>query len=281
MTDDNKNDNKMIQMESSNLPQFWHSNPKLWFKQCELIMSSARYTTDETKFNHIIKHLSESQCGLISDVILNPPDKDKYQHLKDTLIKRSEESEMRRLQSVLNTVEMGNQSPSSFHRNLTRMAGESSALTADFIKQLWISRLPSTIGAILIGMEDNEINKLYDAADKIWGMSNPYNNPFLPKSSISAVSGNTQTETQGQTSSFSINELCQQISELKEKFNKFEKNHYNRSRSKSRDRSGPRHRSKSRDKNFQFCWYHHKFGKEARKCGNPNECKFKSENSKN
>ncbi|HBK82410.1 MAG TPA: hypothetical protein DDZ41_02250, partial [Flavobacterium sp.] len=81
-----------LQVDSSNLPIFWHSNPRLWFKQAEIIMTSARYTTDDTKFNHIVKHLNESQCNLVSDVILNPPENQKYETLKMSLIKRTEDS---------------------------------------------------------------------------------------------------------------------------------------------------------------------------------------------
>ncbi|HBK82411.1 MAG TPA: hypothetical protein DDZ41_02255, partial [Flavobacterium sp.] len=86
-------------------------------------------------------------------------------------IKRTEDSEMSRIQSVLNTVEMGNQSPSSFHRQLLTMAGDSS-LSTELITKLWMSRLPPTIGAILSGMETVEIATLYEKADKIWGVTN-------------------------------------------------------------------------------------------------------------
>lgn len=170
-------DTKYLQVDSSSLPVFWHSNPKLWFRQAEIIMTASRFTLDESKFNHIVKHLNEAQCNLVSDVILNPPTTNKYDALRDALIARSEDSEMKRTQTVLQTVEMGNHSPSSFHRQLVRMAGDS-ALSADLIKKLWISRLPSTIGAILLGMENAELTKLYETADRIWGMGNSITNPF-------------------------------------------------------------------------------------------------------
>ena len=92
---------------------------------------------------------------------------------------------MRRIQSVLHAIEMGNQSPSGFHRQLLRMAGDTSALSSDLIKKLWISRLPSTIGAILMGIESEDIGKLYETADRIWGMNNPFTNPFMQASSSS------------------------------------------------------------------------------------------------
>lgn len=275
-----------VQMESNNLPSFWHGNPRLWFKQAELIMASANIKSDERQFNHIVKHLSESQSSLVSDVILNPPPENKFKTLKDALIKRSEESEMRRIQSVLHAVEMGNQSPSSFHRQLSRMAGDSSALSSDLIKKLWVSRLPPTIGAILVGMEGDNIAKLYETADRIWGMNNPFTNPFcqpVSHSHISAINTdckNSLNVNNTKNDQFDLHELCKSINELKTRFERFE-NRANQQRFRSRNRSHSRPSSRSRSVNHPMCWYHYKFGNMARKCGKPN-CTFKTnENQKN
>lgn len=278
-----------LQLASSSLPSFWHGNPKLWFKQAELIMASHRLTSDDSKFNHILKHLNETQSSIVSDIILNPPSANKYKTLKEALIKRSEESEMRRIQTVLQTVEMGNQSPSAFHRQLVHLAGDSSALTEDLIKKLWISRLPSTIGAILIGRETDEISNLYDLADRIWGMNNPFTNPFCNAFDSNRPSTSTQsnfTTQQTKDLNFQISELVRTVNELKSKFNDFEQNqsnsnvhNQNRGRNRSRSRSNRYNRSSSRSsRKYDICWYHYKFGNNAKKCGDIENCKFKAEN---
>lgn len=278
------NNGSIFQMASNALPSFWHANPQLWFKQAEIIMSSSRITNDESKFNHIVKYLNESQSSLVSDIILNPPLQNKFQKLKETLIKRCEESEMRRIQTVLQAVEMGNHSPSSFHRQLIRMAGDSSALNAELIKKLWISRLPPMIGAVLIGKEDDDIADLYEHADRIWGMSNPFNNPFCASFDMRGSSTSkcvapivaTQLNSQ-QSQNVGMSELIQSIDALRIRIEKFETNFQNRARNRNnKSRSSSRQRSNSRsNRDHPFCWYHYKFGKNAKKCNRDN-CKFDS-----
>lgn len=74
-------------------------------------------------------------------------------------------------------------------------------------------------------------------------------------SNIASVSSTLQEE---------IAALRQQIEELKNQ---------NRSRSTSNNRNRNRNRSRSRNnKEYDFCWYHYKFQKDARKCVQP--CKF-------
>lgn len=280
----NNNSLYNLHVGSNSLPNFWHSSPKLWFKQSELIMASARISNDDSRFNHIVKHLNESQSSLVSDIILNPPQNNKYNCIKEALIKRSEESEMRRIQSVLQTVEMGNNSPSGFHRQLVNMAGDSSALSVDLIKKLWISRLPPTIGAILIGMEQEEISKLYEVSDRIWGMNNAISNPFcnvLDNKSSTSKHSNENFVSQSQSTNFNIHELVQSINELKTRFDRFEsRSHFpNRSRDRSQSRYGRGfNRSKSQSRNrrqFAMCWYHYKFGEKAKNCSKP-DCSFKT-----
>lgn len=276
-----------FQMASNSLPSFWHANPQLWFKQAEIIMHSSRISNDETKFNHIVKYLNESQSSLVSDIILNPPLQNKYKKLKETLIKRCEESEMRRIQTVLQAVEMGNHSPSSFHRQLLRMAGDSSALNAELIKKLWIARLPPTIGAILIGKEEDDISNLYEHADRIWGMSNPFNNPFCanfdlyPSSSKSQAHATVPQSNNSQQSHnvYEISELVKSIDALRSRIDRFESKFQNNSNNRSRSSSrNNRNRSNSHsNRDHPFCWYHYKFGVKAKKCNKEN-CKFQSNN---
>lgn len=279
-----------FQMASNSLPSFWHANPQLWFKQAEIIMSSSRISNDESKFNHIVKYLNESQSSLVSDIILNPPPQNKYKKLKETLIKRCEESEMRRIQTVLQAVEMGNHSPSSFHRQLLRMAGDSSALNAELIKKLWIARLPPTIGAILIGKEEDDISNLYEHADRIWGMSNPFNNPFCanfdlynPSSSKSKfqahVSVPQSNNSQQSQNVYETSELVKSIDALRARIDRFESKFHNSSNNRNRSSSrNNRNRSNSRsNRDHPFCWYHYKFGVKAKKC-NKDNCKFQSNN---
>lgn len=59
------------------LPQFWHSDPELWFKQVEAQFELSRITIEQTKYNYILSALDSSTLSIVSDIL-----KKKTQHIK-------------------------------------------------------------------------------------------------------------------------------------------------------------------------------------------------------
>jgi|GEM_PF-6974727 len=88
------------------LPIFWHKQPKLWFAQIESEFVVYRIRSDDIKYSSVIRHLDEQALVSISEVIENPPTTDKYNHLKNVLINRFTDSEVKRLRQLLAGIEL-------------------------------------------------------------------------------------------------------------------------------------------------------------------------------
>ena len=67
------------------LPPFWEDEPRVWFAQAEQVFSLKKITTDATKFAHIIGALPQEVAKSVKDILVMPPDYEKYFTLKESL----------------------------------------------------------------------------------------------------------------------------------------------------------------------------------------------------
>lgn len=269
MQDNQKGETSQINIK---LPPFWSNSPVSWFVQAEAQFALNKIKNDTAKYYNVITSLSQEISESISDLLVNPPKSNLYETLKTTLIQRNSLSIELRLKKLLSNEQMGDKKPSEFYRYLKNLAGISSPVSNDLIRNLWQTRLPKLINIALIPQKDLKIDDILMCADQVW--------EALQESNISVVNSPQQnvpsTSTPSQDSSY-LN-LEKQIHELKELFNKMNNSHSrdSRSRSNSRSRSG-RNRSGSRqsfNKAGKFCWYHFKYAERASKCIEP--CQWKN-----
>jgi len=234
------------------LPTFWHKNPKLWFAQLESEFLIYRIRSDDIKFSSVIRHLDEQSLLTVSDIIENVPDKEKYKHIKEALIKRFTDSEEKRLRQLLAGLELNDKKPSVLLREIKQLSG--GTMSDNILHSIWLQRLPMRVQATLAVVEDVPLNKLAELADKILERDN---GQFSMYSSVSQV----ETAKHDDSSS-SLADLEKRISALEIK----------RSRSKSRFNYKHKRnfRSKSREKpesaKNDICYYHKRFGSKAFKC---------------
>ncbi|GBN74770.1 hypothetical protein AVEN_209676-1 [Araneus ventricosus] len=109
---DSVSDDATIARVGVKLPPFWKANPSLWFVQREAQFALAGITVDDTKFNHIISAVDSEILNSVSDIILRPPDIDKYTILKKRLIELHSESEASKIRTLLQGLELSDQRPS-------------------------------------------------------------------------------------------------------------------------------------------------------------------------
>lgn len=244
------------------VPPFWAEEPEIWFAQVEGQFAISGVTNDTTKFNYIIGHLDNQYSREIKDIIINPPATNKYQKLKTELVKRLSDTKEKKAKQLLMHEELGDRKPSQFLRHLKGLAG--SSVTDEFMKTIWISRLPVNIQTVLAGQPAaTSLDDLSDLADRVHDIIPP-----APK--IAAVSDGVPSSI--------INELAHEISELRKQFQNLSEGRSSRSRTPaSRSKRSPsRQRSQSNYRKYPVCWYHSKFGEKAGKCIRP--CDYKAEN---
>lgn len=207
---------------------------------------------------------------LISDILTEPPAHDKYETLKKTLIDRCQDSEERRLDALLNKLDLGDSRPSDIFRKMESLAGDFKLINKALLKKLWLGKLPTTIQSCLISIESSQTpeelfaiaDKLHDATDRI---------------RISAVKINSDRDhIDSSIGSTSLDCLKNMMDKICSRLDKIENSQSRSGRDTNRNnRSYSRSRSQSRNTNkYETCWYHYKFGDMARSCNQP--CNFKS-----
>lgn len=257
------------------IPPFWPEKPAVWFAQIEGQFVISRITDDSTKFYYVIAQLENQFAAEVEDIIVNPPQTDKYQLLKTELIKRLSVSRQNNIKQLLSHEEIGDRRPSQFLRHLQHLAGPT--IPEDFLKTMWIGRLPISMQPILTSQDSLPINALADLADKIYDM------PRAPQVAAAQAGTSTASTSSDSRLDAALELMARQMTELTKQVCALSTRVNERSRSRSRGRRSQRspsrssnRRSSSNYRRFPVCWYHHKYGSLAKQCITP--CDYASGN---
>lgn len=239
------------------VPPFWKTNPKLWFSQMESQFFNAGISQDATKYHTLVGSIESNILNAVSHIIENPPAENMYNALKTALLTEFQDSEEKRLQKLLENVDMGDRKPSAMLREMRQLS--SGRVSDDMLKSLWFQRLPTTIKAVLSVSADS-LDKLAVMADKI---NDHLNTPSLCQ--VSAPKPNSR-----------LDQIETQIGEILKRIDGLSTSQQQNSRGRSKSRNRSKNRSRNSSETEHLCWYHHKFGNNATKCRPP--CSHKSEN---
>lgn len=241
------------------VPPFWPEEPEIWFAQVEGQFAISHITSDSTKFHYVIGQLDHQFSKEVKDIIVSPPENNKYDKLKTELIKRLSASQEKKVKQLLMHEELGDRKPSQFLRHLRSLAGP--GVPEDFIKTIWTSRLPRNIQTVIAAQPDPLLEALADLADKIQDIA-----ATVPQ--VASTAGPAS----------SLDAMTKEIAEMRKQMQalslKIDGKPRGRPRQSQRSRS--RTRSNSSYRKFPQCWYHAKFGNKAKKCVLP--CDFQTEN---
>ncbi|XP_037822778.1 uncharacterized protein LOC119611311 [Lucilia sericata] len=233
------------------IPRFWKDNPVLWFAQIEAQFALHNVTNERTKYFIILADLDADVLSQVSDIVMNPPN-DAYKQIKQRLIDHFSVSEENRIKTLLTNVEIGDKKPSALLREMKNLAN--GGVTEDFLRTMWLQRLPSQTQAILATSSET-LDNLVKMADKIGDIQIPRN------ANVAEI-----------TSASELSEIKAQIQSI----NTALRNLNTSRRSRSRGSHGSSSRNSSSGK---ICYYHRKFKNRARKCRPP--CSFVSNQSEN
>lgn len=234
---------------SLKIPPFWTDEPALWFAQVESQFILAGVTLDNTKYNHVVAYLDYKLAQLVRDVISNPPATDRFETLKTELIRRLSSSQEKKIQQLLEREELGDRKPSEFLRHLQALAD--GALPENFLRTLWLGRLPTHMQAILTTSQ-LPLDGISDLADKL--------HELTPATRIAPVHSTAD--------SYSLQKQIEVLQEQVANLTKLVQSERPRRRRQSKS-PAPRPSSSGSQR---LCWYHHRFGDKAAKCTPP--CSF-------
>ena len=100
----------------------------------------------------------------VQEVLIHPPDQDKYTTLKKALIKAFGKSQAQKDNELLNLNGLGDRRPTALLRKINALNDDPRSLK----RALFLANLPSEIRNILAGQEFRETEDLAEAADRVW-----------------------------------------------------------------------------------------------------------------
>lgn len=246
------------------IPPFYKEKPALWFAQLEAQFTLSNITADTTKFYYTMAQLDPQYASEVEDIITNPPATNKYDKLKTELVKRLSATRERDIQQLLSHEELGDRKPSQLLRRMQHLAGP--GVPEDLMRTMWTNRLPQNIQVILASQTKCTLEELAELADKV-------HDAIASAPQVAAVQPAVAPPTDPLV--FQIAALSKQMEALTTRMDRMSREPRqsrpttsNRSRSRSRHRQNST-RSNSNYRKFPTCWYHHKFGSQARRCVKP------------
>lgn len=237
------------------LPSFWVRSPSSWFAHAEAKFNTSRITDEKTKYDYVLANLDENVIDMILDIV-QAPGATPYTTLKKTLKDRFEKSESKRIEELLSGSEMGDKRPSDFFRHMTVIAGTSTAVSEDLIKNLWLRRLPTMIQVVVKSSPSTDKDTLLKLADDVYEV---YERDRAK--SVFSVESKASESSQLKRLESKISELSEMVQKLGNKGSNNDK--------QSKGSQNRRSRSRSKSKGRGYCWYHERFAEKAQKCTKP------------
>ena len=250
-----------ISAVSSNLklPPFWPSDPELWFAQVEDQFACQHITSQRSMFNYIVSSLTPEFAVEVWDLLLKPPADNPYNQLKEQLTKCTTASEQRKLQLLFHREELGDRKPTQLLRRMQQLLGDRTGLDTSLLRELFLQRLLPNVRMVLASTpESATIEKLAEMANKIMDVAS---------SSVSALSKAPPEPDLSSTFSNELKQLQSDVARLEKLVHKLA---HNRSSSRGNHHSSRRSPTPTPDDSFSSpCWYHSRYGDQAKKCHPP------------
>lgn len=233
----------------------------LWFAQMRSWFELNRITSDSTKYNMVIAHLRHDALEQVEELVRQPPEQNKFESIKNALVQRFADSERTRIHKLLSGITLGDKKPSHLLQELRRAnVGNDETI----LKNVWMARMPAQAQAV-ISIAHGGLSEVAALADVVVETLRINNNSMNVNEVRNVASSSSEQDRK-------IDELTRIVAELRAD--------RNRGRSQSRGRAHNREKTPARE--FDLCWYHFKFGANAKKCGKdsnpPKNCKYSSKN---
>lgn len=240
------------------LPSFIEGNIKLWLTLVEHKFSLHRITSEQTKYSHLACSLPAEVAVRVADFLVKPPSRRPYMELRELLEREYEDSTNARITKLLDECELGDQKPTMLLRRMRSLA--KNEVTDSFLLTRFLRALPEQIRTVIAATGAKDLDKVAVAADTAMEFSHMRGVAVLDTSTVNVTVGAAPT-TVGETT---IRDILSRFDALELKMSQLSEVHA-RGLSRTRPRSPhPRNRSKSRE--YDTCWYHFKFGADAKKC---------------
>ncbi|GFS98290.1 uncharacterized protein TNCV_2208331 [Trichonephila clavipes] len=115
-------------------------------------------------YSALVANLDAETLSYVSDIVLSPPNSDKYHTLSQQLITQFSDSETQKIKKLLTDLQLGDEKPSHLLRKMKELSN--GQLQDDFLQSLWLQRMPPHIQTVLSASSE-PLDKLAIIADKV------------------------------------------------------------------------------------------------------------------
>jgi len=155
-----------VQQSTIKLPQFWPTDPDLWFAQAEAEFVLRNITSDQTKYSLLVQALDQETARRVRDVFKTPPNDGKYDFLKKRLQDTFILSEADRANKLLAINTLGDLKPSELMDKIQALSGDHGVCY--LTKQIFVNALPEQIRLQLNDVDFTDPQKAARKADELW-----------------------------------------------------------------------------------------------------------------
>lgn len=238
------------------MPTFSSKNVEAWLNSLERWFKASGYNNDEQQFEITLAAIDPTILEQMNEALSEEPEAGKFNFVKQKLIAHFADSAQRKLNRLLSEMPLGDKRPSELFHEMKRVAGNVLGETA--LKGLWAQRLPEAARPVIAASTGTAV-EFTRIADSI----------------VDALTPRT-VQAAAVTPLNEINELKAVIAELRTQINNFPRQPRSRSRSRPNQRpSTPANTGSNQNSNGNTstesdqCWFHQKFGQNARNCRSP------------
>lgn len=258
------------------LPGFWHHAPRQWFTHADAVFHSGRIRSDLSRVNYVLASLDEDGIRTVSDILGEDAS---YDALRARLISTYTVPRATRFQSIIQPGGMGDRTPSRLLRDMRDIYPDD--MNDALLEQCWMQKLPSTVRTVIAGLS-GPLDALAERADRVMEATRGGTElaavnrrhiatSFPPSGELEPEEAREVAATSNIDARFGalenmIHALSTQLAALKPSF-------------PTRDAPQPTAPTRSNATSAGWCYYHERYGHDARKCRDP--CTFAPATRKN
>lgn len=280
-------------------PRFFEEDPVIWLVQLDLYFCQIGDEDQTSRFRIAATLLPGHLLRDFADILRNPPDDEPYTVLSQAIQQRFGKSVEQRLRSLLSDQQLGDRRPSQFLRHLLDLAeAEGSQQDSPLVRQIFFNAMPPKIQPFLQCLpQGTDLATLASTADRLLelptsGSTAVHAVSTAPAATSPAVQPTPAVHAVHSTSPASptedlpamMRQLITGVTALTTTVSSLVEVTARRERASSVDHRERRHRERSATPRARdpepaaaLCWYHRKYGSNARTCQPP--CSWTSGNA--
>jgi len=151
------------------LPEFWTTDPDMWFFQAECAFNRAHITSSRTRFEHVVMKLPEAVIVSVRSLLLamDPAAADAYEQLKAQLSSSFCKTRWQRGFELLDHPELGDRRPSRMMSEMLALLPPGTEADTLFLC-LFLRRLPASMRDHLAAADYKTAAEMAAHADLLW-----------------------------------------------------------------------------------------------------------------